>query len=100
MGLFDKLLGGNNAPERPGVPGVGGPDLASVQPVHHEEFRIFPLAKQLHNGNWVVQVILEDPSAGDGRRYDLAGPMREYASEDEARRAGVDFAIERAGMLG
>lgn len=100
VGLFNKLLGGDDAtPDRGDMSGSQRPDVASVQPVPHEDYRIFPLAKQLNNGNWVVEVVLEDPSAGEGRRYDLAGPMREYASEEEARQAGVDFAINRVGMM-
>lgn len=102
MGLFSKLLGGDDpAPDRDTeATGVGVPSIGEVDPVPHKDYRIFPVAKQLHNGNWVVEVVLEDPSAGEGRRYDLAGPMREYASEEEARQAGVDFAIGRLDLIG
>jgi hypothetical protein len=86
------------APEGPALDG-SLPDLEipESERVVHGSHTIIPRTKQLHNGNWIVEIILEEEHSDGRRRYDFAGPMAEYPSQDEARRAGVDHAIERLG---
>jgi hypothetical protein len=75
------------------------PDLEvpESERVAHGAYTIIPRTKQLHNGNWIVEIILEEEREGGRRRYDFAGPMAEYPSQAAARQAGVDHAIGRLG---
>jgi hypothetical protein len=70
-------------------------DIPESERVTHGAYTIIPRTKQLHNGNWIVEIILEEEREDGRRRYDFAGPMAEYPSQDQARRAGVDHAIGR-----
>ncbi len=63
--------------------------------VAHGRYTVIPKAKLLHNGNWIVEIVLEEPRADGRRQYDFFGPMNEYSSAEEARRAGVEHAIGR-----
>ena len=63
--------------------------------VAHGRFTIIPKTKQLHNGNWIVDIVLEETRTEGSRRYDFFGPMTEHSSEEVARRAGVEHAIDR-----
>ncbi len=64
--------------------------------VPHGRYTVIPKTKQLHNGNWIVNIVLqEEQEDGSRRLYDFFGPMSEHASEEEARRVGVEHAVER-----
>ena len=63
--------------------------------VAHGRYTVIPKAKLLHNGNWIVEIVLEETRTEGSRRYDLFGPMSEHSSEEEARRVGVEHAIDR-----
>ena len=64
--------------------------------VTHGRYTVIPKTKQLHNGNWIVDIVLQEERADGSRRlYDFFGPMTEHASEEEARRAGVEYAVQR-----
>ncbi len=63
--------------------------------VTHGRYTVIPKTKQLHNGNWIVDIVLQEEQEDGNRLYDFFGPMSEHASEEEARRAGVEHAIER-----
>lgn len=72
-------------------------EIPESERVVHGAYTIIPRTKQLHNGNWIVEIILEEERSEGLRRYDFAGPMAEYPSRDEARQAGIDHAIGRLG---
>ncbi len=63
--------------------------------VTHGRYTVIPKAKLLHNGNWIVEIVLEEPRADGRRQYDFFGPMSEHSSEEDARRVGVQHAIDR-----
>ncbi len=64
--------------------------------VPHGRYTVIPKAKQLHNGHWIVDIVLQEERADGSRRlYDFFGPMTEHASEEEARRVGVEHAVHR-----
>jgi hypothetical protein len=63
--------------------------------VTHGRYTVIPKTKLLHNGNWIVEIVLEESRAEGRRQYDFFGPMSEYSSAEEARRAGVEHAIGR-----
>ena len=64
--------------------------------VTHGRYTVIPKTKQLHNGNWIVAIVLQEERADGSRRlYDFFGPMTEHGSEEEARRVGVEHAVER-----
>ncbi len=64
--------------------------------VTHGRYTVIPKIKQLHNGNWIVAIVLQEERADGSRRlYDFFGPMTEHASEEEARRVGVKHAVQR-----
>ena len=70
-------------------------DVPESHRVTHGLYTVIPKAKQLHNGNWIVDIVLHEERADGNRLYDFFGPMTEYASEDDARRAGVEHAVRR-----
>ena len=70
-------------------------EVPEAHRVSHGGYTIIPKTKQLHNGNWIVEIVLEERRPEGNRRYDFFGPMTEYPSADEARRAGVNHAIGR-----
>lgn len=74
-------------------------DFQEFAPVTHGRFTIFPRAKRLNNGRWIARIELEEGREEGSRRYDFAGPMSEFASSDEARQAGVEYARRRLGEL-
>ncbi len=63
--------------------------------VTHGRYTVILKTKQLHNGNWIVAIVLQEEREDGNRLYDFFGPMTEYASEDDARRAGVEHAVHR-----
>ena len=67
----------------------------------HGRYTVIPKTKQLHNGNWIVAIVLQEERADGSRRlYDFFGPMTEHASAEEARRFGVEHAVQRLGGFG
>ncbi len=70
-------------------------EIPESEKVAHGAYAIITRPKMLHNGNWIVRIILEEKRPDGPRQYDFLGPMSEYASEEEARKAGVDHAIEQ-----
>ena len=70
-------------------------DIAQSTRVDHKGYTIMAMPRQLHNGNWIVRVVLEEGRPEGPRRYDFAGPMAEYPSEQEARDAGIEHATKR-----
>lgn len=92
--------------KRESKPGGWDPETAPADPfevddvpqshrVAHRGYTIIPKTKQLHNGNWIVEIVLEEERPDGNRRYDFFGPMTEYNSEEEARQAGVEHAKGR-----
>lgn len=59
------------------------------------EYRVVPCVKQLNNGHWVGRFQLETQQDGQARQHDYPGPMREYASAEEAVTAVSGFARDR-----
>ena len=70
-------------------------DLAAATRADHKRYTILAVPSQLHNGNWIVRLTLEQSLPDGPRRYDFAGPMVEYPSEEDARRGGVEHAKNR-----
>ena len=70
-------------------------EIARATRVDHGRYTILVMPRQLHNGNWIVRVALEERLPDGPRRYDFAGPMSEHSSEEDARRAGVENATRR-----
>ena len=58
-------------------------------------YTVIPLTKQLNSGKWIVRLVLEETVEGAPRSYDFLGPIKEYASEEEARLAGIEHARRR-----
>ncbi len=85
----------SSPPEPPQSGLLTDDDLADAIRVDHKSYAIIALPKQLHNGNWIVRLILEEPLPDGPRRYDFAGPMAEYGSEEDARHGGVEYAKRR-----
>lgn len=75
-------------------------DVPESERTTHGGYVIVPRVKQLHNGRWIVRVVLREEREGTLRRYDFAGPMSEYESAEEARRVGVEHAIARIDAQG
>ncbi len=61
----------------------------------HGQYTVIPKSKQLYNGNWIVDIVLQEKREDGDRMYDFFGPMTEYGSADDARRSGVEHAVER-----
>ena len=93
--MFFKKKRSTEPPQQPVAPGVSSDDVPESHRVGHGRFTILPAAKQLHNGNWIVSIVLEETTPEGPRRYDFFGPMTEYPSEEDARAAGVKHAIAR-----
>ncbi len=70
-------------------------DLAAATRAEHKSYTIIAVPRQLHNGNWIVRLNLEESLPDGPRRYDFMGPMAEYGSEEDARRGGVEYAKKR-----
>ena len=70
-------------------------ELDQSEGVAHGRYMIFSRTKQLHSGNWIVNIILQEDRPEGPRRYDYFGPMSEYPTAEEASKAGVVYAIER-----
>jgi hypothetical protein len=70
-------------------------DVPQAHRVAHRNYTIIPKTKQLHNGKWIVEIVLEEERPEGNRRYDFFGPMTEFSSEEEAREAGVEHAKAR-----
>ena len=43
----------------------------------HGRYTVIPKTKQLYNGNWIVDIVLEETLTEGSRRYDFFGPMKE-----------------------
>ena len=82
-------------PEPPQSDLLAAADLADAKRVDYKSYAIIPVPKRLHNGNWIVRLILEESLPDGPRRYDFAGPMAEYESEEDARQGGVEYAKKR-----
>ena len=70
-------------------------DVPESHRVTHGVYTVIPKAKQLYNGNWIVDIVLHEERADGNRLYDFFGPMTEYGSEEDARKAGVEHAVQR-----
>ena len=70
-------------------------DFAGATRVDYQGYTIVVLPRMLHSGNWIARIYLEQSRPDGLRRYDFAGPMSEYSSEEDARRAGIEHAKAR-----
>ena len=93
--LFKKRAAEPRAPDPEADDVFEVDDVPESCRVTHGPYTVIPKAKQLHNGNWIVDIVLQEKRADGNRLYDFFGPMTEYASEDDARRAGVEHAVHR-----
>ncbi len=92
--FFKKKTSAEEPPESP-TAAASVDDVPESHRVQHGQFTIIPRMKQLHNGNWIANIVLEKATEEGPRRYDFFGPMTEYPSEEAARTAGVEHAIGR-----
>ena len=53
--------------------------------VAHGQYTVIPKAKQLYNGNWIVDIMLLEEREDGNRLYDFFGPMTEYGSADDTQ---------------
>ena len=90
--FFKKKAPADAPPESP-TQAASVDDVPESQRVPHGQFTIIPIMKQLHNGNWIANIVLEKATEEGPRHYDSFGPMTEYPSEEDARTAGVKYAI-------
>ena len=74
---------------------LGDSDVAGATRVEHGRYTILALPRQLHNGKWIVRIVLEEARPDGPRRYDFAGSMAEFSSESQARDAGIEYAKKR-----
>ena len=70
-------------------------DVSESHRVTHGLYIVISKAKQLHNSNWIVDIVLKKEREDGNGLYDFFGPMTEYGSEDDARGAGVEHAVRR-----
>lgn len=93
--LFKKRDKEPIAPEPAASDIFGVDEVPEAHRVAHGRYTIIPKTKHLHNGNWIVAIVLQEKREDGNRLYDFFGPMTEHASEEEARRAGVEHAVQR-----
>ena len=93
--LFKKRDTGPIAPEPAASDIFGVDEVPEAHRVAHGRYTIIPKTKHLHNGNWIVAIVLQEEREDGNRLYDFFGPMSEYASADDARRGGVEHAVQR-----
>ena len=81
--------------ETPVDDSLGDSDVAGATRAEHGGYTVLALPRQLHSGNWIVRIVLEEARADGPRRYDFMGPMTEFSSEVQAREAGIEYAKKR-----
>ncbi len=74
---------------------LGDRDVAGATRAEHGGYTLLALPRQLHNGSWIVRIVLEEARPDGPRRYDFMGPMTEFSSEAQAREAGIEYAKKR-----